>query len=531
METTSRSGHVVELDGGSSNLSERSPEGSANEKLNHSKPSLIDDALLHYRGQGTSEDPYIVEWQPGDPQNPLNFSRGRKWLLTILVTLSTFAISLISSAYSASAEQITTELHCSDEDFNAGVSLYVFGFALGPALWAPLSELYGRRLTFVITQGIQTAFVGGTAGAPNIASVLIFRFLTATFGAAPLTNTGGVIADMFQSSERGFALSIFSAAPFLGPTLGPVIGGVVTMTVGWRGVQEVCCIFAGIIWISLTLVLPETYGPRILQTTARRLSKETGKTYISVLDKERKGSKSASHIFGKALGRPWVMLLYEPIVLVSCIYMAILYGTLYMFFPAFPIVYQELRGWNAGVGSLPFLGLAIGMLLGLLYVILDDKYRYQKLGDAATPESRLPPTMIGAIALPIGLFGFAFTNSPSIHWAASVILSAPFAFGMVLVFISLFNYQLDSYVIYAASVLAAGAILRALAGGAFPLFTTQLYNGAGIHWASALPGFLTAACLPFPFVIYKYGEASRRKCKMAAEAAELMDQMRAVDNK
>lgn len=488
--------------------------------------SSSDDVTYSQSGSGTVEDPFIVEWLPHDRYNSLNFSPTRKWLLTSLVTLSTFAISLVSSAYSSSSQQITSEFHTDGETFDAGVALYVFGFALGPALWAPLSELYGRRVTFVITQGIQTAFIGGTAGATNIASILVFRFLTATFGAAPLTNAGGVIADMFPSAERGLAMSLFASAPFLGPTLGPIIGGFVTITIGWRWVQGVCCIFAGIIWILLTIFLPETYGPRILRQRAARLSKETGKVYISILDKGAAANRSPTQVFGKALGRPWVMLLWEPIVLVSCIYMAILYGTLYMFFPAFPIVYGELRGWNAGISSLPFLGLTVGMLIGLAYMILDDKYRYQKLGDKVTPESRLPPTMIGAIALPIGLFGFAWTNSPDIHWSASVILSAPFAFGMVLVFISLFNYQLDSYLLYAASVLAAGAILRALAGGAFPLFTTYLYEGAGIHWASSVPAFLTVLCLPFPFIMYRYGEAIRRKCKMAAEAAELMDRMR-----
>lgn len=170
------------------------------------------------------------------------------------------------------------------------------------------------------------------------------------------------------------------------------------------------------------------------------------------------------------------------------------------------------------------------MLLGLAYMILDDKYRYQRLSNV-TPEARLPPCMVGAIALPIGLFGFAWTNSPSIDWSASIILSAPFAFGNVLVFIALLNYQLDAYFLCSAAVLAAGAILRAIVGGAFPLFTDQLYGAAGIHWASSVPAFLTILCLPFPFIMYKYGHIIRRKCKMAAEAAELMDRMKAKECK
>jgi len=199
---------------------------------------------------------------------------------------------------------------------------------------------------------------------------------------------------------------------------------------------------------------------------------------------------------------------------------------MYMFLGAFPIVYQQNRGWNEGIGGLAFLGLAVGMLIGLLYTIIDNK-RYRKLGKAASPESRIPPAIIGAIALPVGMFAFSWTNFPSIHWSASIILSAPFGFGAVLVFLSCLNYLLDAYTIYAASVLAAGAMLRAFFATAFPLFTFQMYDNLGIHWASSIPAFLTVACLPFPFIIYKYGAAIRTKCKYAKEAAALLARMQA----
>jgi hypothetical protein len=124
------------------------------------------------------------------------------------------------------------------------------------------------------------------------------------------------------------------------------------------------------------------------------------------------------------------------------------------------------------------------------------------------------------------MFGFAWTNYPSIHWIVSIILTAPFGFGMVLVFLSCMNYLIDSYTIYAASVLAANSVLRSLFGAAFPLFTSQMYSRLGIHWASTIPAFLALACLPFPFVFYKMGERIRMKCKYAAQAHQIMQQMK-----
>lgn len=445
-----------------------------------------------YSGNGTSASPYIVEFTPNDPSNPMNFSSARKWLITSIGTLSVFAITLTSSAYSGSARAIIAELHTTTELFSLGIALFVLGFAVGPPLWAPLSELYGRRVPFIVIHAFVIAFVAGSAGANSMPALLILRFLAGTFGASPLTNSGGVIADLFPPSERGLGMSIFGAAPFMGPVLGPIIGGFVTQTIGWRWVQGICAIFIGTVWLVGCFLMPETYGPVLLRQKATYLSRTTGQTYISVLEINN-GSVTPSAVFAKTLKRPWVLLFREPIVLIASTYMSIIYGTIYMFMGAFPIVYQKNRGWSPGISGLAFLGLAVGMFFGLVYTIHDNQ-RYKKLGKTATPESRLPPCMIGAVALPVGMFAFAWSNGKDVHWSAGIILSSPFGFGCVLVFMSCLNYLLDSYTIYAASVLAAGAMLRSLFGFAFPLFTSQMYANLGIHWASSVPAFLTGKC-------------------------------------
>jgi hypothetical protein len=286
-------------------------------------------------------------------------------------------------------------------------------------------------------------------------------------------------------------------------------------------------IFTGILCIFGALTIPETYAPVLLQKRAKALSKRDGKVYISIMEKKQGKVKPAA-AFKKALSRPWALLFTEPIVLLISIYMAILYGTLYMLFAAFPIVFQQGRGWSEGVGGLAFIGVAVGMILGVTYCIWDNgrfKRTQQKNNGEAPPEARLPPACVGAVALPIGLFWFAWTNSPSIHWSVSIIATAPFGFGMVMVFLSCMNYLIDAYTIYAASVLAANSVLRSLFGAAFPLFTSQMYSALGIHWASSIPAFLALACLPFPFLFYKYGAPIRMKCKYAKQAHEAMVQM------
>jgi hypothetical protein len=289
-------------------------------------------------------------------------------------------------------------------------------------------------------------------------------------------------------------------------------------------------IWAGVILVVTTCLVPETYAPVLLRKRAEKLSKLSGKVYRSRTDIDQ-GKVSLGEAFATGLKRPWILLFTEPIVLLLSLYHAIIYGILYMLFGAFPIVYRIGRGWNEGISGLPFIAVAIGVILAIAYVIFVDNKQYMKKVQEsgrgfAAPEARLPMCIIGGIALPIGLFWFAWTNDPSVPWAASVVASIPFGFGMVLIFLSIMNYLIDSYTIFAASVLAGNGIIRSIFGAAFPLFTSQMYSRLGIHWASSVPGFLAIACLPLPFLFYKYGKTIREKCKYAAQSEAFMERLR-----
>ena len=328
--------------------------------------------------------------------------------------------------------------------------------------------------------------------------------------------------------------------------------------------------FTGTLWIICTLLIPETYAPILLRRRAKKLSRMTGKVYMSKLDVDSP-QQTIRQQFAIALLRPWKLLFREPIVMFASLYIAIVYGTLYLCFAAFPIVFQQGRGWSPGIGGLAFCGIAVGMMLAVSYSIYDN-LRYARVaeahGGAAPPEARLPQAIIGSVLLPVGLFWFAWTNSPGVHWIVSIIGAGVFAAGLVLVFLSLMNYLIDSCkcfsipaptqptffqtrhphmlrittnhrtlswvglygtdVIYAASALAANSVLRSLFGAAFPLFTTQMYHNLGIHWASSVPAFLALACVPFPFLFWRYGDRIRHRCKFAAEAAAILEKMLAA---
>ena len=230
---------------------------------------------------------------------------------------------------------------------------------------------------------------------------------------------------------------------------GPIVGGFLAETQGWRWILGLIAILSGVVSIATTLVTRETYAPFILRRRAKALSRMTGRVYVSRLDAGQQ-PKTLAQELSVSLTRPLILLFCEPIVLLTSLYISIVYGTLYMFFAGFPIVFEVTRGWSQGIAGLPFVGVAIGVCLATLAAGVDNK-RYVRLcataeagGFAIEPEARLATAMVGSIVLPIGLFLFAWTTYPSVHWIVPIIGAMLFSCGLVMVFISLMSYLVDS---------------------------------------------------------------------------------------
>jgi len=127
-----------------------------------------------------------------------------------------------SSSYSAGTDQVARQFQVGTQTATLGTSLFLFGFGVGPLLWAPLSEVYGRKAAVLPPVFVSACFSFGTATAKDLQTVMITRFFAGFFGSAPVTNTGGVLGDMFNANHRGIALAGYAMAVVGGPVLGPV---------------------------------------------------------------------------------------------------------------------------------------------------------------------------------------------------------------------------------------------------------------------------------------------------------------------
>ncbi|KAH9901139.1 MFS general substrate transporter [Cubamyces lactineus] len=502
---------------------EQAPNSDTKMAVSPSAPPSSDcawqDKPLKYPGRGTHADPYVVDWDLADPENPFNWSSRRRWAITFQLAMATFTVSFCSSCYSGGLASMDRELHMSQVVGILGVSLYVLGFGLGPLVFAPLGELYGRRIVFIVTGCIFTLFHLGGALGHSATTILVTRALAGIFGSAPLTNAGGALSDMWTPRERGIASSLYGTAPWMGPVLGPIVGGWISETrLGWRFSFWIMFIVAALNALACIIITPETFGPVLLRKRARRLMKASGGklVYISKFDVGR--SQSISHVLRRDMGRPFYFLATEPIVLLLAIYIAIAYATLYAFFAAYPIVFQDHRHFSAGEGGLAFLGIGLGNIIGLSLAPAQNRLYWRAMdrhGGQTIPEARLYLPMLGGVTLPISLFWFAWTSDPPVHWIVPVIAGTPFGLSCAIIMQGLTQYLMDTYSIYCASAIASTVVTRSVVAFIFPLISPALYGNLGDAWACSVFAFLSLACMPVPFLFYRYGSWVRSKSKYA----------------
>ncbi|CAI7621111.1 unnamed protein product [Penicillium pancosmium] len=350
--------------------------------------------------------------------------------------------------------------------------------------------------------------------------MLAGRMLGGLTSAAFQSVAGGTIGDLFTRETLQLPMMVYTATPFAGPVLGPLLGGFINSFASWRWSFYVIIIWSASLWVITILFMKETYAPVLLRKKALHSQTTPGEGVDSgAVVQPRAASMQQALLW--SMSRPFLLLFLEPMCFCLCLYTAVIIGTLYLFFGAFPLVFSNLYGFNLWQIGLTFLGQLTGTFIG---VALDPLWRWnlQRLirncsvdGKEFRPEYRLPPAILGAPLITVGLFWFGWSSTASIHWIMPIIGSVFFGLGVFLVFQGVITFLVDAYPLYAASALAANAFLRSSFAAAFPLFGVQMYEALGYQWATSLLAFLTVAMLPFPYIFYRFGPQIRAKSRFA----------------
>ena len=270
----------------------RVPRGPFTHPLVHEKTAP--DVLVDFDG-------------PDDLYRPMNWVFKKKAWTTVLYGFTAMTATFASSVYSPAIKQISAEFDVGSEVATLGLSLLLFGLGIGPLLWAPLSEVYGRKLAVLVPVFIAAMFAFGGGAAKDIQTILICRFFQGFFGSAPVTNTGGVLGDIWSAEKRGAAMVLYALAVVGGPTIGPIVGGAICIShLRWRWTQYITGIFQMLILTLDVLICDESYAPVLLVSKARRLRIESGNWALHA--KHEEWDVSLADLTHKYLIRPFQLL-------------------------------------------------------------------------------------------------------------------------------------------------------------------------------------------------------------------------------
>ncbi|EGW30400.1 multidrug resistance protein 10 [Spathaspora passalidarum NRRL Y-27907] len=475
------------------------------------------------------DDPFLVKFDgTDDKEDASRLSRLHKWSIVGIISFGSLCVTCISSSWSLASPQIMKHFHISHEVSTLGISLYIWGLGTGGIFLSPISEFHGRRLVYIFGILITILFELVTTFSDNIGAMLFGRFMSGFAGSSFMSVASGSFADLFKANkahdgkkdankELALAMVLYSVSPFVGPGLGPLISGFINSSMNFIWTFIVLLLWSALLLILVIFFVPETYEPINLKRKAKRLRKQTGDDrYYAPIDKTEITLYHSVVISSK---RPILLIFRDNMTMVLCFYTGFTLAVVYMFFVAFPFIFQTVYNFSLSEQGMSFLGLVVGMISTCLISPYFIDKLYLKLlhrnNGVSKPEFRFIPLMIGVFIVPIGLFIIAWTAYPSVHWIAPIIGSAVYGCGTILVFNGIFAYTVEAYRLYAASAMATNSFIRSIMSGVFPLFGLQMYKAMGIHWATTLLALFAVVLIPIPFLFFKYGEYLRSKSPYA----------------
>ncbi|KAH9221510.1 major facilitator superfamily domain-containing protein [Leptodontidium sp. 2 PMI_412] len=469
----------------------------------------------------TSSGITLIDWySTDDPENPQNWSSGKKIYISLLLSIYTFAVYIGSSIYTPGMGQIEERFGVGPTASALGMSLYVLAYGIGPMLWAPLSEMpaIGKNPPYVATFAIFVILTVPTALTDSFAGLLVLRFLLGFFGSPCLATCGASFQDMFPLIKIPYLMVLWAGSATLGPALGPVIAGYSVQAENWRWSQWEMLWLSGPIFIFMFLTLPETSAATILYQRAHRIRKVLNRADLKSQSEIDQAHMDVKQVAFDALVKPWEINALDPAVLFSTVYTSLLYGIFYSFFESTPQVFPKIYHFSLGASGLPYLSATVAILvispiyMGYWYFFVERPLAVKGLGP---PEDRLKVGLVGSVIIPSGLFLYAWTSRASVHWIAPIIGLGLTVGGTFLIIQSIFLYLPFTYPKHAASLFAANDFARSSVAAGAVLFSRPLFINLGIGPGVSLLGGLTIVCAVLLLLLYRYGSVLRARSRFA----------------
>lgn len=270
------------------------------------------------------------------------------------------------------------------------------------------------------------------------------------------------------------------------------------------------------------ITLRESRGEAILRSRAKRLRRETGQQNLRA--KAELEGDTIGQLFRHSSLRAIKLFASEPVVVFLGLWIALAWGTTFLFLSVISITFADIRGWSEGNAGLPYLSLALGCFFTFGAGLLQDKAydRNKAKNGHGSPEARLYIAMAGGSMLPVGLMIYSWTGPfVWVHWFGPMVGLFLIIVGIYSIFLSVYSYTADAYPAIASSAIAAQGLMRNMLAAVTPLFASQMFNGMGVQWAGLLLSLVALALTPLPFVLFVKGKTIRQKSRNAASDKDL----------
>ena len=411
---------------------------------------------------------------------------------------------------------------------------------IGPMFLSPISEIprIGRNPPYLFSFIVFFAISLAIAWVDNFPGLIVLRFLQGLFGSPRLASGGASIEDVYDMYGAAYGYIWWMAAMYCGPyilalsdsvfvhrsvhlmtcrALSPLLDGYAVQD-NWRWPLYEIVIMAAIVLVMLPFS-PESSPSTILLGRAKRLRMATGNA--SYLAPSELNPVSFGPPLKESLNRPGEMTFKDPAVAYMCLYGGIVYATYYSFFGAFPLVYLQGYGMSLGGLGLIFTSIILGCIVGLLgywwylrnHFIPSAKAYHKEKGVPVPQEQWLKPGLVAVWGPPAGLFLFAWTARPDIHWIVPTTGIAIFSGSSFWVFQCLICYIPLTYPKYAASLFAANDFTRSMLAATFVQFSRQMYLDLGIDRGVTLVAGLSMIGIFRHFGLYQFGRRLRASSK------------------
>ncbi|KAF9894845.1 hypothetical protein FE257_004466 [Aspergillus nanangensis] len=473
-----------------------------------------------------ASDLIVVDWESADdPENPLNWSKPRKCLVTFMAIMTTL-IALMNGTI------ITVAHEALDEQFNVSEATFphsywpVTSWALGGAFFSliilPMMEDFGVRTAFLLTHLVFIIFLIPQALAQNFATLIVTRFFAGGCVTVLGNSSASVIGNIWEFEEqRTIPVGLWVLAYLSGSSIGPVIGAAIFQFLDWRWISYIQLIWNGVLFPVNFVVFKESRDTVVLKRRAKKL-RAAGKNVYTQHELE---AKTIVEVLITSVARPLKMLTTESVVFFCALWSAFTVGTLYLFTQSVEQVFIGLYGWDPVKAGYIQAAIVVGQVLGWPFTLISahlyfkSARRNTELPGVPIPEARLYMSIGGAIfGLTGGMFVYAWTSYPSLPWIAPAVGLAMVGLGSVIVVTGIIDYVVDAYSRYAGSAMAAVVLCENTLSAFLPLATMSMYNTLDFNWASTLLGFISLLLTVAPICFLLWGDKIRQRSPFMKEA-------------